>query len=87
MLAVKIAMLEQPRYSPELAPCDVLPHPQAQGGHQGDPFKKRGRHQKSRDDGAPEDPGRILPGVRASVTEKIGKERYTAGALLRRESL
>ncbi len=33
-----ITMLEQPLYSPDLAPCDFFSFHQAQGGHQRDPF-------------------------------------------------
>ena len=33
-----VPTLEQPPYSPDLAPCDFFPFPQAQGGDQGDPI-------------------------------------------------
>ena len=56
-------------------PCSVwlFSFPQAQGDHQGDPFWRRGGHQKGRNDGTEGHPRRILPAVHRSVAEKDGK--------------
>ena len=40
-----------------------------------DPFSGRGSHQEGRDDGAAENPGRILPEVHEGVAEKDGEVR------------
>lgn len=52
---------EQPLYLLELGLYDALSFHQAHRGHQGDPFSGPGSHQESRDDGASEKAGRILP--------------------------
>lgn len=64
-----VAVLKQPPYSPYLASCDFFLFPQLKM----DPVWRRGRHQKGRNDGAEEDPGRILPGLHANVAKKNGK--------------
>ena len=59
----------------------LFPIPQAQGGDQGDPISLCGSHQKGRDDGAPEDSRRSLPGVHRSVEEEGGQVCETGGKL------
>ena len=57
-----------------LGPLWFFPIPQDQGGDQGDPIFWCGGHQKSRDDGAPEDSRRSLPGG----ASKHGKRGWTS---------
>lgn len=76
-----IAELEQPPYSPDPA----LRFPfylffffffsflQAQGDHQGDPFRRRGGHKEARNDGAEGHPSRILLECIEAWQRKMGK--------------
>ena len=56
--------------------------PQAQIGHQENPFWECGCDQKGRDDGAEEHPGKTLPGVHPSMAEEDGKVHINQGRLL-----
>ena len=76
-----VPTLEQPPYSPDLAPCDFFPIPQAQWGDQGDPISCCVGHQKGCDDGAPEDSRRSLPGVHRSMEEEDGQVCEAGGKL------
>ena len=58
-----IAVLEQPPCSPDLAPCDFFLFPKLKEVIKGTRFQDS-EAKYSRDERAPSDPGRILPGVR-----------------------
>ena len=77
-----IAVLEQPPYSSDLAPCDFFFVSQTQGSHQRNLFSRFRSHKNSRDEGALSNLGGILPGVRGSVAEEIGKAHSSLRRLL-----
>ena len=77
-----IAVLEHPPYSPDLAPCDFFFVSQTQESHQRNSFLRFRSHQNSRDEIALCNPGEILPGVRGSVKEEIGKVHLSPRRLL-----
>lgn len=58
----KIAVLEQPPYSPDLTPSDYFLFP-----------KLKGFHQEGRDDGAEENSGRFLPEVQGGAAKQEKK--------------
>ena len=65
-----IAVMDQPPYSPDLAPSDFFP--KLKGTIKGTRFNDL-RHKKSCDEGALRHPGEIFPGVYGSMAEEDGK--------------
>ena len=69
-----IALLKQPPYSPDLAPCDFFLFPKLKGIIKGTFFEGVEAIKRATcNDGAEGDPRRILPAVHRSMAEKDGK--------------
>ena len=76
-----IAILKQPPYSPDLAPCDLFLFPKLKEVIKGTRFQDS-EAIKTAVTRAPSDTGGILPGVRGSVAEEIGKVHSSPRRLL-----
>jgi len=66
-----IAVLEQPPYPPDLAPCDFFLFPKPKEVIKGTRFQDSEAIETA--ERAPSDPGRILPRVRGSMAEEMRK--------------
>ena len=77
-----IAVLEQPRYSPDLAPCDFFLFPKLKEVIKGTRFQDSDAIKTAVTRKAPSDPGGMLPGVRGSVAEEIKKVHSSPRRLL-----
>ena len=75
-----IAILEQPFYSPDLVPCFCFPNSRKLSNEY--VFKIQKPLKQLRDKRTSSDPGGILPGVRGSVAEEIGKVHSSPSRLL-----
>ena len=73
-----IAVLEQPPYSPDLAPCDFFLFPKLKGV----PFSILKSHNNSRNEGTTSDPNGIFPEVHRSMAAEIRKVHLSSRRLL-----
>ena len=77
-----IAVLEQPPYSPDLAPCDFFLFPKLKGVIKGNPFSRLKSHNNSRNEGTTSDPNGIFPEVHRSMATDIRKVHSSSRRLL-----
>ena len=77
-----IAVLEQPPYSPDLAPCDFFLFPKLKGVIKGTRFQDSKAHNNSRNKGTTSDPNGIFPEVHRSMAAEIRKVHSSSRRLL-----